>query len=96
MDFVASAVLNIQSRNQELKADMYALELGYGIHLRNGLIRVFGANLDNIFITKLDHILHSTHQTLEERLNALNAKLKEIDCDDVSSKKKRKNKKKTA
>jgi len=53
---------------QENQADKFAVELGYGPYLKTALIRNFGKNLDNIFISRLDSALNDTHPPLLQRL----------------------------
>ena len=53
-----------RSRKDEMDADMYACDSGYGRPLRMALIRNFAANLDNIFCSPLDTFFGMSHPTL--------------------------------
>ena len=63
-------------RRDETEADLYAVERGYGLALRRGLIRNFGLNLDNIFCSRLDTILAMSHPTLLQRIHDIDQVLK--------------------
>ena len=58
-------------RKDETEADTFAVEHGYGKHLKMALIRNFGANLDNIFISWLDAMLNTSHPPLLQRLDLI-------------------------
>ena len=47
------------------------MEYGYGKHLKTAMIRNFGKNLDNIFISWIDAALNTSHPPLLERLDLI-------------------------
>jgi len=43
--------LNYFSRYMEERADTFAVRLGYGVSMRNSLVRSAAKNLDNLFLS---------------------------------------------
>lgn len=76
LDIPLRIVMRILQRRNELDADLYAVRLGYGLSLKNALIRSFAANLDTLFPSELDNFLYSSHPTLKKRLENLTEELK--------------------
>ena len=63
------------SRYQELQADAFAVDYGFGEPMLNALIRSHADSLDNIFISWLDQALNADHPGLLQRIEAVKKKL---------------------
>ena len=57
VNFFFQIVTEYLSRRDDYEADVYAVKIGFGPSLRSGLIRNFGANQDNIFVSNLQYVL---------------------------------------
>ena len=77
IDWFAQIGFLFLSRMDETEADLYAVKKGYGYALRSALIRNFGLNLDNIYFSRLDTILSSSHATILQRIATIDHALYE-------------------
>ncbi len=68
LDILLRTVINIFSRKNELDADGFCVRLGYGISLKNALVRSYAENLDILYSSELDNFIYSSHPTLQKRL----------------------------
>ena len=50
IDYPLRKLYDFNTRSQEVEADEYAIELGYGAELRSALIRNYAKNLDALFV----------------------------------------------
>lgn len=71
---------NAMNRNYEKQADIYAVKMGMGENLKEGLIKLHQKNMNNICIDNWYSTYHHTHPTLFERLELIdNAMKKKVD-----------------
>ena len=61
--------LNYFSRYLEERADSFSVRQGFGVSMRNSLVRSAAKNLDNLFLSHIDVWLNHTHPDLFERLD---------------------------
>ena len=64
-------IMNWNSRRNELQADIYAVQLGFGLSMESALIRSHAENLDTIFYSEVEKWVFNTHPPLQERLAAV-------------------------
>ena len=63
--------LNQFSILQELQADKYAVECGYGEALQNALIRSHAISLDPLFLSDIDSLLNDSHPSMQVRVKKI-------------------------
>ena len=63
--------LNAFSILQELQADKYAVECGYGEPLQNALIRSHAISLDPLFLSYIDSLLNESHPSMQVRVKKI-------------------------
>ena len=63
--------LNAFSIHQELQADKYAVECGYGEPLQNALIRSHAISLDPLFQSYIDSLLNESHPSMQVRVKKI-------------------------
>lgn len=65
-------------RKAEFAADRYSVEKGYGIYLREGLIKLFLKNSGNMNPDWLFALLKYSHPALVERIAAIDEHIKKL------------------
>eukprot|EP00164_Ancoracysta_twista_P000535 GFYU01000715.1.p2 GENE.GFYU01000715.1~~GFYU01000715.1.p2 ORF type:complete len:430 (+),score=118.71 GFYU01000715.1:105-1394(+) len=68
---VLGFLLNILSRHYEYQADEFAVDLGFGPELKEGLIKIHSENLSNLNPDSWYSTYHYSHPTLIERMRAI-------------------------
>jgi STE24 endopeptidase len=69
IDYPLRKLYNIVTRANEVEADNYAIELGYGSELRSALIRNYAENLDALFVDNWYAKMQMSHPPLIERIS---------------------------
>ena len=72
-------LINFKERKNEYDADTYAVKLGYGTAMYNGLIRNYAENKDQIFSSNYNAFLKSSHPKFLPRLAAIQKQNEALD-----------------
>ena len=75
VDIPLRVVMNFIRRHNELNADRYAVRLGFGISLKNALVRSYAENLDILYQSEVDNFLYGSHPTLQARVKSIDDEL---------------------
>ena len=71
LDSLLTFLMNVLSRLFEFQADAYAVELGYAVNLKSGLVKINKENLGNVNPDWLYSAYKYSHPPIVERLNAI-------------------------
>ena len=69
IDYPLRKLYNIASRANEVEADNYAIELGFGAEMRSAIIRNYVKNLDALFVDNWYSTMQMSHPPLIERIS---------------------------
>lgn len=71
IDIFLRLLMRYKQRSNEIEADLFAAEAGFGISIKNSLIRNNKANLSILYKSEFDNIVYGSHPTLQARLAAV-------------------------
>ena len=74
-DVPLRAGLNLVQRYLETRADTFSVVLGFGISQKSALIRSTAKNLDLLFTSHIDNLLHQTHPGMFERVQNIETQM---------------------